>query len=174
MIKLEVMAVHFNYLTIMETRVLTSWGRRLPSFDPIAINIGAGAGTSTLALLLGHPNLLVISVDIKKAQLDLERRNLEDAGMGEERYKQIEGDSAEIGREWAQGLVDLVFIDGDHTYQQVKKDIQMWLPHIVEGGIICGHDYGWEKWPGVKQAFDEEMAEFERISLTDHLIGFKV
>jgi len=116
----------------------------------------------------------VVSIDIKKAQLDLERRNLEGMGMGEERYKQIHGDSAEVGEHWDRGLVDLVFIDGDHTYQQVKKDIQMWLPHIVEGGIICGHDYGWEKWPGVKQAFDEEMAEFERISLTDHLIGFKV
>lgn len=173
-VKLETMAVHFNYLTIMETRVLTSWGRRLHSLDPIAINIGAGAGTSTLALLLGHPSLLVVSVDIKMAQLDLERRNLEDVGMGRERYEQIHGDSAETGRDWNRGLIDLVFIDGDHTYAQVKKDIQMWLPHIVEGGILCGHDYGWEKWPGVKQAFDEEMACFERISLTDHLIGFKV
>ncbi len=172
--QLEVMAVHFNYLTIMETRVLTSWGRWLPSPSPIAINIGAGAGTSTLALLLGHPHLLVISIDIKKAQLDLERRNLEWMALSDERHEQIQGDSAEVGRKWARGLIDLVFIDGDHNYAQVKKDIQMWLPHIVEGGIICGHDYGWEKWPGVKQAFDEEMVDFERISLTDHLIGFKV
>lgn len=172
--QLEVMAVHYNYLTIMETRVLTSWGRSLPSFDPVAINIGAGAGTSALALLLGHPRLLVVSVDISMKQLDSERRNLEWMALSDERHEQIHGDSAEVGRDWARGLVDLVFIDGDHTYQQVREDIWMWLPHIVEGGILCGHDYGWEKWPGVKQAFDEEMVDFERISLTDHLIGFKV
>lgn len=35
---------------------------------------------------------------------------------------------------------DLVFIDGTHSYQATKLDIEQWLPKVVEGGILCGHD----------------------------------
>jgi hypothetical protein len=34
---------------------------------------------------------------------------------------------------------DMVFIDGDHTFSGVKKDIEMWLPKCKK--LICGHDY---------------------------------
>jgi predicted O-methyltransferase YrrM len=37
--------------------------------------------------------------------------------------------------------VDLVYIDGVHTYDQVKKDIENYKPIIKAGGLICGHDY---------------------------------
>jgi hypothetical protein len=36
---------------------------------------------------------------------------------------------------------DMVYIDGDHSYSEVKKDIKAWLPKIKKGGIISGHDY---------------------------------
>ena len=35
---------------------------------------------------------------------------------------------------------DLIFIDGSHVYQDVLSDIQLSLPLIREGGILCGHD----------------------------------
>jgi len=50
---------------------------------------------------------------------------------------------------------DLVFIDGDHRYKQVKKDIEVAKSIIRPGGVICGHDYNHSDWPGVKQAVDE-------------------
>lgn len=37
--------------------------------------------------------------------------------------------------------LDLVYIDGDHTYEGVKKDIVNWLPKVKIGGYISGHDY---------------------------------
>lgn len=53
------------------------------------------------------------------------------------------------------GFFDLVYIDGLHTYEGEKNDIQKWLPKIKKGGFIAGHDYGSKHFPGVKKAVDE-------------------
>jgi len=57
------------------------------------------------------------------------------------------------------GYFDFVFIDADHTYEMVKRDIQLWLPLVKKDGIIGGHDYGFPdeavRWGGVQKAVDE-------------------
>jgi predicted O-methyltransferase YrrM len=37
---------------------------------------------------------------------------------------------------------DVVYIDGVHTYEQVKKDIENYRGLVKPGGFLCGHDYG--------------------------------
>lgn len=39
------------------------------------------------------------------------------------------------------GSLDFVYIDGDHTYEFVSKDIAAWWPKVRDGGILSGHDY---------------------------------
>jgi cephalosporin hydroxylase len=36
--------------------------------------------------------------------------------------------------------VDFLFIDGDHSYNSVKQDFEMYSPLVKEGGIIAFHD----------------------------------
>jgi len=36
--------------------------------------------------------------------------------------------------------IKLCHIDASHDYESVKKTIDMIMPHIVEGGVICGDD----------------------------------
>jgi MMP 1-O-methyltransferase len=36
--------------------------------------------------------------------------------------------------------VELLFVDGAHEYEEVKKDFELWFPKIVSGGIIAFHD----------------------------------
>lgn len=52
------------------------------------------------------------------------------------------------------GDVDMVFIDGDHSYESVRADIRAWRPRVRAGGILAGHDY-MANHPGVVQAVDE-------------------
>ena len=48
--------------------------------------------------------------------------------------------SRDAARVLADGVADLVFIDGDHAYSGVKEDIEIWRPKVRKGGILCGHD----------------------------------
>jgi predicted O-methyltransferase YrrM len=38
------------------------------------------------------------------------------------------------------GGVDLLFIDGDHTYEGVKQDFEMYRQFVADGGLIALHD----------------------------------
>lgn len=53
--------------------------------------------------------------------------------------------------------VDFVYIDGLHTYEQIKKDIKNYLPLISENGFIGGHDYG-SNWGGVVKGVNEALS----------------
>ena len=37
--------------------------------------------------------------------------------------------------------LDYVYIDGNHDYDHVKQDIEMWWPKLKSGGLMSGHDY---------------------------------
>jgi len=37
--------------------------------------------------------------------------------------------------------LDFVYIDGNHSYDFVKKDIENYYPKVRKGGIIGGHDF---------------------------------
>ena len=39
-----------------------------------------------------------------------------------------------------QGKYDFIYIDGDHSYEAVKKDLYDYFDLVEEGGIIAGHD----------------------------------
>jgi len=37
--------------------------------------------------------------------------------------------------------LDFLYIDGNHSYDYVKKDIELYYPKIKKGGYIGGHDF---------------------------------
>ena len=37
-------------------------------------------------------------------------------------------------------MLDFLFIDGDHTYEGVKRDFEMYSPLVRKGGLIAFHD----------------------------------
>jgi predicted O-methyltransferase YrrM len=53
----------------------------------------------------------------------------------------IKSDSSAAASLFENESLDFVFIDGNHWYYYVKKDIEAWLPKIKKGGMISGHDY---------------------------------
>ena len=51
--------------------------------------------------------------------------------------------------------LDFLFIDGDHSYEGVKMDFDIWFPKLKSGGVIAMHDIEWAE--GVKRVVAEDV-----------------
>lgn len=51
--------------------------------------------------------------------------------------------------------INLLFIDGDHSYEGVKADWDAYKSFLKPGSVVVFHDWGWAE--GVKQVIEEEV-----------------
>ena len=65
---------------------------------------------------------------------------------------------------------NVIFIDGDHSYEVCLADLEKWWPKVKSGWILCGHDYC-ENQFGVKQAVDEFR---NRTEISKNIINWRV
>lgn len=63
----------------------------------------------------------------------------------------LRGNSDEMAKFVLDGSLVLLYIDGDHSYEGVTKDITAWASKVARGGIIAFHDYENPNY-GVKEA----------------------
>lgn len=66
--------------------------------------------------------------------------------------RKVKTDSLSAAAQFADGSVDLVYIDANHNYFAVRADMAAWRSKVKPGGILAGHDY--DK-IGVRRAVDE-------------------
>lgn len=72
----------------------------------------------------------------------------------EPRFTLKRGLSHEIAKEFQPGEFDFIFIDAEHSYEDVKLDLQSWYNKVRSGGLVAGDDYT-EEFPGLVKAVDE-------------------
>lgn len=78
------------------------------------------------------------------------RRNLRKVGL--ERWVEVlRRDSSEAAAEWTRPI-DLLFIDGDHSYEGVKADWNAFAPHVRPFGFVAFHDTLWDLRPDPRYA----------------------
>ena len=152
--------------------------RRLRKGPMIGVEVGVWNGRCSGELLGGHPDLTLYMVDRWERPepgdsfYDTDSTSRHSRGRYEKVFRQAKAVAARYPKrariirkaslEAAQGFAgkaDFVFVDGDHSYDGVKADLAAWVPHIVPGGLLCGHDY--KRYSGVQQAVDEWRGERE-------------
>ena len=89
----------------------------------------------------------------KKEWEEIKSLALKQVGWAKNRVRVYQGTS-EGAAEYYDEKFDVVFLDGDHSYEGCSKDIQLWWPKVAEGGYLGGHDYGREEY-GVTEAVSE-------------------
>lgn len=72
-------------------------------------------------------------------------------------------DSAEAARLLWHQSATMVFLDGRHDYEGVKRDIEAWKPVVTPGGVLAGDDFC-DVWPGVKRAVTELLPGYRTVS----------
>lgn len=65
-------------------------------------------------------------------------------------------DSFVAAKNFEDGSIDMCFIDANHTYEFVKRDIEAYLPKMKKGGTLAGHDWSDE---GVRRAVIEVFSD---------------
>jgi len=68
-------------------------------------------------------------------------------------------------------LIDLLFIDGDHSYEAVLSDLTLYCPRVGHGGILAMHDFGRPSLPDVYRAAREYLKgdEWDEVQLAGTL-----
>jgi predicted O-methyltransferase YrrM len=117
------------------------------------VEVGSWRGRSTVALALGAlrgQKASVFAIDPHEEFTGLlggqfgnsDRthffRNLLGAGVVEQ-VRLINASSELIAPGWSRPIGTL-WIDGDHSYEGVARDVRCWEPHVVSGGSIVFHD----------------------------------
>jgi len=129
----------------------------------IGAEIGVAAGATAMGLLYHLPKLTLLMVDswatyspdhpyfksgdsmacLSREKMDgVMNQAIANTDFAKNRRRIIRNDSAEAASEISDSSLHFAFIDADHTYDAVKRDIAAWWPKIMPGGFLSGHDYG--------------------------------
>jgi hypothetical protein len=132
------------------TRTELNWLAKTASVMDTIVEVGSWKGRSTHALLTGCKGK-VYAVDHFKGtpgetdgphaealEKDIHAIFMENVGHFSN-LEVMKMDSAEAASKFEDGSVDMVFLDGAHDYEGLKKDIDAWLPKAKK--MICGHDW---------------------------------
>ena len=151
------------------SNIVTAWGghRTFAEFlvsqytDPTIVELGVDLGFSTFvfANALNNTNGKIFGIDLFLGDEHTGPRDTYDIVINQinsHNLKNIEiivGDFTEISKKWEKPI-DILHIDGLHTYDAVKNDFNNWSKYLKEDGIIIMHDVSIPYF-GVKHFFKE-------------------
>lgn len=105
---------------------------------PAVVEIGRYRGGTTFLLAAAGGRVLSLEIDPAVGSSDaLLRQALERYGLSGRVTTEIADSKAYPVEPTA---YDVVFIDGDHTYDGARADVERWLPGVAPGGHLILHD----------------------------------
>lgn len=139
------------------------------------LNLAANLGGNIIVNTLDLPPSARVRTKLKLDEADVQFAKKERVGEMyirygmEQRIRQHFGDSATFDFSPYFGRIDVVFVDGSHSYEYVVNDTLNAIRMVRPGGLIMWHDYG--AWAGVTQALDEMRLTHPSLGQMRHIRG---
>jgi predicted O-methyltransferase YrrM len=151
-----------SHLTMRERVTLY----RLAQGRDTAIEIGSYLGASACCIGLamkesGRGTLICIDTWANDAMSEGRRDTFAEFVRNTQQYRQhlihVRGKSEDVIEQVGAILrtVNLLFIDGDHSYQGVKADWEAYRRFLERGSVVVFHDWGWAD--GVRRVINEDV-----------------
>lgn len=128
------------------------------------VDLGAGSGTTALAVLDVAEDAQITTVDIDQANLDWAEAAVRAAYPAAD-WVGVRADAGEAALRRQTADVDLLLHDAAHESLNVQRDIRAWLPLLAPHARIWIHDaqppppaWGQSASPGVMEAIDALVA----------------
>ena len=175
-----------GFMSAEECTVLYNLSNQLN--NAIIVEIGSHKGRSSCCLAAGalNNNSKVYCIDIWENYINIDfptewgtetfsdpnifiefKNNINKYGF-HDIINYIQGNSNDIGSKWEMPI-DLLLIDGDHSYEGIKNDYEKWSPFMVKNGLILFHDYNSENHPDVKEYINHNY-NIIQIDCIEHLL----
>lgn len=171
-----------DFNNMKEIALMRKIVRKLPK-NAIVVEIGSfkGRSTNVIADELKYANGgLIHAIDLWKGNTgwrddfdtDVMKTFLNNVKYNSHVIIPVRSDSKKAYKQFKDNSVDMVFIDGDHSYEGVKADIQNFAPKIKTSGFLLLHD-ALEK--SVIQAIQESELKYEAdlFDISESLVVFK-
>ena len=147
----------------------------------VGVEIGILGGSGSVAMLNRMPNLKLYCIDPWKHfgghsyeaenPQEYHNRNYEDAKRRTKEFGErvvLLKMTSDEAMKHIKEKVDFVHIDGDHSENQVRKDIKNWKTKLKQRAILSGHDYQIDH---IRKVIKEEIGE---IQLGDDFLCYKI
>lgn len=119
------------------------------------VEMGVECGIYSEILCKANPNIMLHSVDawtayhgyrdhVSQDKLDRFKKITEERlnpWIQKGQCEVVKGFSMDVVKQFQDNVLDFVYIDGNHEYQQTVNDIAEWHKKVKIGGIVAGHDY---------------------------------
>jgi predicted O-methyltransferase YrrM len=149
----------------------------------VVLEIGTDeGGTLFLWTRVAAPDAVIVAVDMRPlgrigrlSPYALARRGFARASQRVElllpRDSHSQDTVDEVRRVVSQASVDFLFIDGDHTYEGVKQDFDLYSPLVRSGGLVAIHDIASPAVPGVARFWSEIAATHDTEEKVESELG---
>jgi len=156
-----------GWLSLPEVSLLHKIAKSLPNRSKV-LEIGCYGGFSTAVILdaLKESNSILYSIDPFDYDMDRQKKEIDSTkniiskelgleyfiykpsmesvskllkSYGFQNFRLIQDYSYKVSKKWKHKL-DMLWIDGNHDYPEVKRDYLDWSPFLKKGGVIVFHD----------------------------------
>ena len=148
--------------------------------DLIGAEIGVRYGGHSLSILKHLPVKTLYLIDPQKGYEGIDgypKRGWKEIRKGLRRNLRAYSDKLVFIEKFSEDAVDdvpddmdFIYIDGNHDYAYIKKDVDMYYPKLKKGGVLCGHDF---QIPDVARAVTELAKKYDlKVNANGYLVDW--